>query len=240
MPHPDIAGLFALLDRWRHLPTYQLERRADIYFGLFLQDALNHHLRPRGLVIDPRIIPEFPIGQTASKRSDKADYFAVSADRSQAFLIELKTDLRSLRANQERYLKEAHARGMAQLLRQVRLMAKAQKPYARQKYYCLLQEIAELGLIELPADLSEKIYGPPRGVNKCIDSIKITSPLPKLQVIHVVPTRKGDMDCIDFETFASIVQSRGDIGNQFARYLRRWARIEAGTAYVTEGQTKAI
>ena len=107
MPDPDIADLFALLDSWRHLPAYQLERRADIYFGLFLPDALNHHLRPRGMAIDPRIIPEFPLGQTTSRRSDKADYFAVSTNRTHAFLIELKTDLRSIRAVQERYLKEA-------------------------------------------------------------------------------------------------------------------------------------
>ena len=194
MPHPDIANLFALLDRWRHLPAYQLERRADIYFGLFLPDALNHHFRPRRLAINPRIIPEFPLGQTASRRSDKADYFAVSADRSHAFLIELKTDLRSFRADQERYLKEARARGMANLLGQVRSMAKARELYARQKYFSLLQEIADLELMELPAGLSEKIYGPSRGVYKCIDSIQIASPLPKLQVIHVVPTRKDNMD----------------------------------------------
>ena len=79
MTHPDIATLFASLDRWRHLPAYQLERRADIYFGLFLPDVLNHHLGSRNLTIDPRIIPEFPLGQAASRRSDKADYFALSA-----------------------------------------------------------------------------------------------------------------------------------------------------------------
>jgi len=72
VPHADgwavkgsgnqIASLFNRLDAWRHLPAYQLERRADIFFGLFLPDALNHHLRSRGISINPRVIPEFPLG----------------------------------------------------------------------------------------------------------------------------------------------------------------------------------
>ena len=74
-----------------------------------------------------------------SRRSDKADYFAVSANRSQAFLTEMNTALRSSCANHERYLEEARARDMADLLCQVRLMVKAQKKlYARENYYCLL------------------------------------------------------------------------------------------------------
>ena len=129
---------------------------------------------------------------------------------------------------------------MAELLVEVRSMAKARKLYARQKYFCLLRKIADLGLMELPADLAGKIYGPSRGVYKSIDSIRIAPSLPKLHVIHVVPTRKNNMDCIDFETFASITQSRGEIGSEFAQYLRRWASIEAGQPYTAESQAQAI
>jgi hypothetical protein len=28
------AEIFSTLDRWRHLPTYQLERRADIFLAI--------------------------------------------------------------------------------------------------------------------------------------------------------------------------------------------------------------
>ena len=94
--------------------------------------------------------------------------------------------------------------------------------------------------MELPANLAGKIYGQSRGVYKSIDSIRITPSLPELQVIHVVPTRKDNMDSIDFETFASIVQSRGEIGSEFAQYLRRWASIEAGQAHTVESRTQAI
>ena len=100
MRHPDLISLFDLLDRWRHLPSYRLEPRADAFFALFLVDVLDRHLQSRGVRVDPRVIPEFPLGQRGTKRSDKADYFAVSADRKHAFLIELKTDMRSLKVDQ--------------------------------------------------------------------------------------------------------------------------------------------
>ena len=30
---PELQNQFTLLDRWRHLPNYQLERRADVFFA---------------------------------------------------------------------------------------------------------------------------------------------------------------------------------------------------------------
>lgn len=61
--YPTISGLFGLLDRWRHLPDYQLERRADIFFALFLPEVLRAHFakQNRSIEINPVLIPEFPI-----------------------------------------------------------------------------------------------------------------------------------------------------------------------------------
>ena len=72
--------VFSLLDQWRHLPAYQLERRADIFFGLFLPHVLDDYLRPSELAVDTRLIPEFPLRQQGSNRSDKADYFALATN----------------------------------------------------------------------------------------------------------------------------------------------------------------
>lgn len=63
---PDIDSLFKLLDNWRLLPSYRLEPRTDVFFGLFLPQALDRHLVPRGVEIDPRLIPEFPLGQNGT------------------------------------------------------------------------------------------------------------------------------------------------------------------------------
>ena len=35
-----IDEVFALLDRWRHLPAYQLERRADVFFAAYLHEVV--------------------------------------------------------------------------------------------------------------------------------------------------------------------------------------------------------
>ena len=229
MTDHSIASLFNRLDTWRHLPAYQLERRADIFFGLFLPDALNHHLRSRGISINRRVIPEFPLGQTATKRSDKADYFALSTDCMHAFLIELKTDLRSLRDGQEQYLRQASERGIGEILRKLKSMAQAKNPHTRRKYFHLLRALADLGLMKLPPELEHKMYERPRGVYDCIKEIEIEPVLPKLEVIYVLPRANDKVDCIDFGTLAGIVEHQGEIGSQFAHFLRRWASIEAGS-----------
>ena len=37
-------ALFDRMDAWRHLPDYQLERRADLFFSLYLAEALQAKL----------------------------------------------------------------------------------------------------------------------------------------------------------------------------------------------------
>ena len=231
MAHSDAFALFDLLDRWRHLPSYRLEPRADVMFGLFLPDALDRHLAPRGIAVDPRIIPEFPLGQRGTKRSDKADFFAVSRDRRHAFLVELKTDMASLRGSQEEYLERAVKGGLGALLRDIVSMAKARNPRARRKYFHLLQHLAALDLMTLPLELEERIHDRPRGVYGCIETIDIPAALPEIAVIHVLPkTGKATegMNCIGFESFAAVAESTGEFGRRFAASLREWACVEAG------------
>ena len=226
---PRIECVFDLLDKWRNLPAYQLERRADIYFALFLPDVLDHYLRPRDLAVNPRLIPEFPIRQKTTKRSDKADYFALSKNGKRAFLIELKTDIGSLRDTQKQYLATAVDRGMTQLLCDVKSMAKARKLRARRKYFHLLQAISDLGLMELPPELKDKIYGDARGVYQCIDDIDISHTVCQLEVIYVLPKANGQKDCIYFATFAGVVDKQGELGRRFATSLLEWRTKTAGS-----------
>jgi hypothetical protein len=39
-----IETLFDRMDGWRHLPNYQLERRADLFFSLYLPTAVEAKL----------------------------------------------------------------------------------------------------------------------------------------------------------------------------------------------------
>lgn len=82
--------------------------------------------------------------------------------------------------------------------------------------------------MKLPAELEHKMYGPPRGIYDCIKQIEIVRVPRKLEVIYVLPTANDKVDCIEFGTLAGIVEHQGKIGSQFAHFLRRWARIEAG------------
>jgi len=71
-----LIELFGNLDRWRHLPTYQLERRADIFFSLYLPAVLSERT---GVAVSTDMIPELPIckallGESATKHSVKVDY----------------------------------------------------------------------------------------------------------------------------------------------------------------------
>ena len=118
MTNPTICDIFELLDKWRHLPDYQLERRADIYFALFLPDVLEARYGPC------EIIPEFPLrlGTLWPKGSRtllpdkkrkwqnlsvKVDYVAFTKDPQAVYFVELKTDLKSLKDDQNAYLKRA-------------------------------------------------------------------------------------------------------------------------------------
>jgi len=54
----QIDTLFDRMDAWRHFPNYQLERRADIFFSLYLPEVLEAKL---GFPVRPELAPEFPV-----------------------------------------------------------------------------------------------------------------------------------------------------------------------------------
>lgn len=89
-----LDALFELLDDWRHLPNYQLERRVDIFFGLYLPEFLGERfeLSVAGWV------PKFPVKRDliwpvhGTNRSVKVDYVAFGEGRKRCLLVELKTD----------------------------------------------------------------------------------------------------------------------------------------------------
>jgi len=58
MGSTPLQTIFRHLDRWRHLPAYQLERRADIFFSAYLKGMLEEFT---GTELDGQIIPELPI-----------------------------------------------------------------------------------------------------------------------------------------------------------------------------------
>ena len=208
-----IQQLFANLDAWRHFPAYQLERRADIFFSLYLADYLKSAFR-----YDVQaIIPEFPLrvgtlkkGSEKLNKSYKADYLCILKTPRKVLLIELKTDPESRRGPQDTYLQEArHARFLS-LLRGLRQIYHATN--ARPKYRRLLEVLEKVGAVSAVTDHDFQIES---------DDLEI-------EITYLQPQGEGD-NIISFHQFAEFVGKKQDtLSQRFSISLKRWANVKAG------------
>jgi hypothetical protein len=222
-----MRDVFDLLDRWRHFPAYQLERRADIFFALYLPGIIEHAL---GVAVDPRVIPEFPIRKEYSRRSTKVDYFLLSEDRSSAFLVELKTDMKSRNRRQDAYLADARSRGLRHLLGDVSVVAEGSKEPA--KYVHLLLALEEMGLVSVPSDVGDYAFPEVRrGIKKRISDVRVTAGESTVEVVYLQPHDSMDDRVISFRAVAEYLDTLGDpFSNTFSRYVRRWIEPAATRA----------
>ena len=205
---PGLSDVFQHLDKWRLLPGYQLERRADIFFSLYLPRVLEEKVSE----IKPVVVPEFPVRKTDSNRSVKIDYIAVTADRRELLLIELKTDPRSIRKEQIEYLIRAANLGPAELLDGLRQVSAASK--FTEKYSRLWNELQRLDLHE--TDSSEI---PP----KC--RIVLIQPAAGVKpwVKEMMAAAKVAFDIVSFADFAEVVGAFDDpLSRRFAESLCSW------------------
>ena len=215
----SIDRVFELMDQWRHLPDYQLERRADIFFALFLPEVLKEHFK---LDQEPVLIPEFPIKNREDNHSSKVDYLALQRSKSdkpnRAFLVELKTDMGSRRDVQDNRLLDAKERGLPKLVAGVVVLCGATQE--KRKYAHLLKLLSDVDLIEYEEVSSLERHREYRDV---LDYIKGKEPKPRfsacLEVVYVQPF---ESTVIDFEKFAKYIKCSGKVGQLFAKYLRAW------------------
>ena len=234
MGNDPLQTIFHHLDRWRHLPAYQLERRADIFFSAYLKGVLEEFT---GAELEDRILPELPIKRdiiwpdNPSNQSVKVDYALFSKDRNTVFLVELKTDAASRRDSQDDYLEKARRAGLPCILEGIKAIAL--KTNARQKYYHLLANLAELGLMSLPVDLEDYLYPRARpGLTERLRqvAVKVKPPGSSIEVIYIQPNETEGVRCVDFNTFATYVEQFDDpVSREFCAALRRWAEGRAGS-----------
>lgn len=208
MADKTIDDLFNLLDRQRHLPDYRLEPRVSPFFELFLPEVLEKHLKPVKLPI----IPEFPLKKSDNSQSNKVDFFALSEDGGNAYLIELKTDMDSLRSSQADYLTRAAKKSIVQLVNDIEQISSHSNSY--RKYVHLQKQLKELKL--------------PKGPESA----------PHLKMVYIVPDcaeakRKHEylreVCCISLNEVACVVEKHGVIGERFAKSLKCWATTPAGS-----------
>jgi hypothetical protein len=229
-PDPMLVDLFRIQDSWRHLPAYRLEPRADPFFALFLPEVLSKHV---GKELNRVVVPEFPLRSSSlwperageSNHSVKADYAAFSADNQEVFLVELKTDQASRRTEQDEYLEAARSVGLHALVDGILSLCRSTQARSIPKYVHLLYRLAELGLVDVP----ERVYE--LGVPKALPGVKVAlrevrnivaADPPAIRIVYVQPDPDEHHDCISFSEFAAAIEHRGEMGEVFATYLRRW------------------
>ena len=203
----SIDQVFRLMDRWRHLPDYQLERRADIFFALFLPEVLKEHFH---LDQEPILIPEFPVKDRDDNRPHRVDYLALQVKGGEvckrAFLVELKTDMGSRSEDQDRMLRCAASRGMRHLVLDVLDICEATDE--KRKYVHLLKLLSDVGLL---VEYREDLWPVERGFSERLRDVKAKvasrkGRWPSLEVVYVQPLR----NVIDFDDFASILEKSGE------------------------------
>jgi hypothetical protein len=234
--------IFDNLDAWRHLPTYQLERRADIFFSLYLKRAVEEKY---GVTFRDELIPEFPvrIGTIDSKKtvnqSYRIDYLMVSESGDLGLLVELKTDPLSVRPDQIDYLFSAKQAGLAALVGGVLELFRATP--AKRKNFRLLESLERLGLVKIPEILRD-IMGRDslRGASLASREVRVARTPGNCKIVFIQPTveqwqRKESSeektDAISFEDFARVVEAdETAFAQRFAQSLRAWASVPAGRA----------
>ena len=226
----SIEAVFTLLDRWRHFPAYQLERRADIFFAVYLKAIVEAFV---GEPLLDTVIPELPIKrdliwpERKSSQSVKVDYALFPRSRDRVYFVELKTDAGSRREDQDTYLTRAKAIGFRAILAGLLDINLATKAY--QKYYHLIATLADLGFFALPGDIEAYLFPKPRrGLTKRLHDIELVSIDPAIDVIYVQPEATDGDRVISFADFAAHVRKNDDpLSQLFAEHLMRW-RTAAG------------
>jgi hypothetical protein len=204
-----LSRVFDNLDRWRRLPSYQLERRADAFLSAYLPEILEPLVGSRPVAL----IPEFPVHiptiypKVTRNLSFKIDYIAVLRRAGPVVFVELKTDATSRRDKQDWYLAKAREVGLPKLLAGIRSIYAATS--AKAKYRWLLGELENAGLVKLAQAAEFEILAdetPPR-------------------IVYIQPSADIHSDSeIGFVEIADLIAAHPDpLSQRLARSLRDWA-----------------
>ncbi|MGL1936520.1 MAG: hypothetical protein OCD01_15925 [Fibrobacterales bacterium] len=205
-----ISTLFDTMNKWRQFPNWQIDSRASIFFGLFLNEILS----VKGINDICGIVPEFPVRHgdiykgIRSNRSSTIDYVAFSP--TTAYLIELSIDCDPRKEKQRKHIELAQEVGIETLLGGLLSIYRA--THFPDKYQILLNELVVMGWME---SVGEGQYRVP----------DVTRRTQKLR-IQAAPSGIVDSTIITFNEIATEAPLNGEIGVQFKEVLKEW-----GTAY---------
>jgi len=226
----QIITLFDRMDAWRHLPNYQLERRADLFFSLYLAEVLEDKL---GFPVQKQFVPEFPVRigtiypHIPTNKSFKIDYLALSQDAKKAIFVELKTEGVSRRDKQDQYLLASSKTGLHNLLGGILEIFRVTT--SKRKYFCLLEDLENMGLLRIPDEMKKIMSSPTlRRANELSKDIKIITKATEATIVYIQPNG-NDPGIISFADFSAVVKKYNDpLSQRFAQSLLEWADRKAG------------
>lgn len=228
-----VNEIFEKLDEWRNLPSYQLERRADIFFAIYLKEILSSFF-PEADCEKAIIVPEFPYWKQkqdpeTNSNPSHIDYAVFIPDRTEKKLewlifIELKTDMSTAQ----------NAKSKAELLEYKHLINKT--------FTVLMRELNCLIALKRPKREREKY----RWLDSVLPAwIRRLSVVSNTRIIYIIPKKMDDkhhkniVDAIGKELLMSIdfEQVRTSLNNnitddavktRFLCSLKKW-ETAAGT-----------
>lgn len=175
----SLQRLLKRMDEWRHLPTYQLERRMDIVLSFLIPDIVRKEfdLTPDH---DLEIIPEFPLhkgliindNDEGDNQSVKVDFALFSKQERRIFLVELKTENNSIDETQLKNMRKAKKAGANKLLNGV--IKCAQNTASPRKYAHLIWMLHNVECIILPREfIRMKLADERPGLAKNLGDLKV-------------------------------------------------------------------
>lgn len=219
----NLSQVFRNLSKWSQLPNYQLERRIDIFFSIYLKELIKDAI---GESVEELILPEFPINKVnvceniRKNESYKVDYLAFCKGSNTIYFIELKTNMQSRRTKQDKYLEKSLRLGFEGVMSGLKEIFIATESWL--KYFQLFTYLADLTLINLPDDFKkEKVQN--KNFRKVLVE-KIVVKKVKMKIIYIQPIKSEfcskDIISIDFKSLLEVLSRYSDaISCEFREFL---------------------
>ena len=217
-----IEDVFKLLTKWYRYPKYQLERRLDIFFSIYLPDIL----KEKGIYIELNdIFPEFPL-KKENNQSTNADYaiFENKENEVKLYLIELKTDMKSIFKPQIEYYEKVKENKLNKVLEKVIQIQESKNCKQWYKYDKLLEDI------ESKYHFITGSYKTRRQREKWIINENKLSVTGDVEIIYIVPNSSKDeilknengFKVIHFDEIIKIIENKykDNLSKEFCDILK--------------------
>lgn len=218
-----INTMFELLEEWWKYPGYQLERRLDIFFAIYLEKILKK-LKNIDIKTKENIFAEFPIRKFEGNEKDyssyNADYAVFYKNEANQFnlcLVELKTDMNSIKKkSQIEYYKNVKERNIKQIIEEG-VIAIYGKSKSWIKYEVILKKLEKMNL------LTENNKKRCKKLEWNIEKESFVDDKIKTDVVYIIPNKSHKdakllddfkNNIIDFKDITTILQSEKDIFSQ--------------------------